>query len=80
MNSEQILESFNEIFRDVLDLEDLVVNRKMTAADVEEWDSLAHINLIVAIEKQFHVKFTLDELTGVKNVGETVDLVARKLS
>lgn len=80
MNSEQILESFNEIFRDVLDIEDLVVNREMTAADVEEWDSLAHINLIVAIEKEFNVKFTLEELTDVKNVGETVDLVARKLS
>ncbi len=80
MNSEQILESFNEIFRDVLDIEDLMINREMTAADVEEWDSFAHINLIVAIEKQFNVKFTLDELTDVKNVGETVDLVARKLS
>ena len=80
MNSEQILESFNEIFRDVLDLEDLVVDRKMTAADVEAWDSFAHINLIVAIEKEFHVKFTLDELADLKNVGDTVDLVARKLS
>jgi acyl carrier protein len=66
------------IFRDVFDDENLTVDRDSTADTVEGWDSLAHINLVMAIEKSFKVKFALGELQGLKNVGEMVDLIERK--
>jgi acyl carrier protein len=50
----------------------------MTADDVENWDSLTHINLIVAIEHEFQIKFTTREIAGLQNVGELMDLVLRK--
>jgi acyl carrier protein len=78
MTAEEVLEAFQELFRDVLDDPDLVLNRQSTAGDVEQWDSLSHISLIVAIEKQFEVKFTLDELQELKTVGDLADAVAAK--
>ena len=50
----------------------------MTASDVEDWDSLNHINLIVAVEREFKVKFTTAEVSGLKNVGDLMDLIGRK--
>jgi acyl carrier protein len=61
-----------EVFRKVFDDPALVLRDEMTAEDVEGWDSLAHINLIVAIEKQFGVKFATAEIAGLKRVGENV--------
>ncbi len=68
-----------DIFRDVLDQANLVLSRETTAADVEDWDSLAQISLLVAIEKDFGVHFTLAETKQLANVGEMLDLVAAKL-
>lgn len=68
-----------DIFRDVLDQSSLVLTRETTAADVEDWDSLAQISLLVAIEKDFAVHFTLAETKQLANVGEMLDLVAAKL-
>jgi acyl carrier protein len=67
-----------EIFRDVFDDESLVLTDAMTANDVEGWDSLSHINLIVAIEKAFKIRFTTAEVTNLKNVGELSALIQRK--
>jgi acyl carrier protein len=78
MNSQEILQNVQGIFRDVFDVDNLVVARETTAKDVENWDSLAHINLIVAIEKQFKIKFALGELQSLKNVGEMINLIAAK--
>ncbi len=66
------------IFRDVFDDETLVPTDHMTAADVQNWDSLTHINLIVAIEKHFKIKFTTGEVTGLKNVGDLKALILKK--
>ena len=66
------------VFRDVFGDESLVLRRDMTAADVEDWDSLSHISLLVAVEKEFGIRFDLGELKSLKNVGEMMDLVARK--
>jgi acyl carrier protein len=77
-------EKLQEVFRDVFGDDDLVIGRNTTAVDVEGWDSMAHINLIVAIEKRFGVKFTARELASTRegdgNVGKLLDLLATKAS
>lgn len=78
MNKEQILEEVQEIFREVLDNEEIVLNNATTADDVEEWDSLTHIQLIVAIEKNFNIRFTSLEILSWQNVGEMIDCIANK--
>ena len=75
MTREQIFEALNEVFRDVFDDEAITVTDATTAADIEDWDSLEHINLIVAVEKKFGIKFSMGEVTGMKNVGEMADLI-----
>ena len=79
MSEEQILKKVQEIFRDVFDDETLIIVREMSAKDIEDWDSLAQINLIVAIEQDFHIKFRLEEIQGLKNVGNTIDLISEKV-
>lgn len=80
MNQAVIINKLIDIIRDVLDDETIVLTRETTANDVEDWDSLAHISIIVAIEKEFKVKFDLYELKPLKNVGEMVDLILVKVS
>ena len=80
---EEIRQQVQEIFRDVFDDPALLLNDQMTAEDVDGWDSLAHINLIVAIEKRLQVKFATAEISRLKedgsNVGSLMELLARKL-
>ena len=78
MEKQEILAQVQEIFRDILDNEEIVLTNETTANDVEEWDSLSHIQLVVAIEKHFKIKFTSMEMLSWKNVGETVDCIASK--
>jgi len=75
----EILTQVNEIFKDVLDNEDIQLTHTSTADDIEEWDSLSHIQLIVAIEKHFKIRFSTAELTSYKNVGEMVEGIQKKL-
>lgn len=75
MTKENAYKELNEVFRDVFDDESIIVNDETTADDIEDWDSLEHINLIVAVEKCFGIKFTMGEVTGMKNVGEMVDII-----
>ena len=76
MDTQQIL---TEVFRQVFDDDSIVLTRTTTANDIEEWDSLTHINLVVAVVARFKVKFALGELQTLKNVGEMIDLVNKKL-
>ena len=78
MQNEALLEQVQEIFRDVLDDEEIVLQDISTAEDVEGWDSLTHIQLIVAIEKHFRIKFTSKEILSWRNVGEMLDSIAAK--
>lgn len=78
MERNQILAEVQEIFRDTLDNEEITLTDATTANDVEEWDSLTHIQLIVAIEKHFKLKFTSKEILSWQNVGEMVDCIASK--
>ena len=78
MDRSEILKTVQDIFRDILDDEDIVLEDSTTADDVEGWDSLTHIQLIVAIEKQFKIKFTSKEILSWRNVGEMLDSIAAK--
>ena len=80
MDREKVYEQLNGVFQDVFDDEDIVVNDETTANDIDDWDSLEHINLIVAVEKSFHIKFNMGEVNHLKNVGEMVDLIIAKSS
>lgn len=79
MERTEIFEKLNEIFEDVLDLDETpnLVN-ETTANDIEEWDSLSQIQLVVAIEKSFNLRFTSAEILGWNNVGEMVDTILKK--
>jgi acyl carrier protein len=74
-----ILTELNTVFRQVFDDNSLTVTRSTTANDIDEWDSLTHMNLVVAVELKFGVKFALGELQSLKNVGDLADAVQRKL-
>jgi len=78
MDNNKILEEVKEIFRDVLDNEEIELQFETTADDIDEWDSLSHIQLIVAIEKHFKIKFTSKEILSWKNVGEMIDCIMTK--
>ncbi len=80
MNYADIKENVTAIFRDIFDDGSIVLQRETTADDIEEWDSLAHISLIVAIEKEFRIKFDLIELKPLQNVGEMLDLIQAKIA
>ena len=75
-----VKETLTEVFQDVFDDEELELFDEMTAEDVEEWTSLTHIQLIVAVEKKFGVKFTTVEVMKLKNVGEFIALIEKKLA
>ena len=79
MTREEIFAGVNEVFRDIFDDEEITVGDATTADDIEDWDSLEHINLIVAIEKKFGMKFTMGEATGMKNVGAMVDIILERV-
>lgn len=76
---DEIYERLNGVFRDVFDDEEIVVNDTTTADDIEDWDSLEHINLMVAVETEFGIKFNIGEVNNFKNVGEMVDAIIGKL-
>lgn len=79
MDRNDILKQINAIFIDILDDEALVLKETTQAPDVEGWDSLAHIQLVVAIERHFKIRFTSKEIQSWKNVGEMVDTIHNKL-
>ena len=72
-------ESIQPIFRDIFEDDDLIISRATSAETIEEWDSLAHINLVTSIEQEFGIRFALGELESLQNVGEMVDLIMQKL-
>jgi len=78
MDQDQILQQINSIFIDVLENDDIKLSRDTTANDIDEWDSLNHIQLVVAIEKKFKVKFTTAEIYRWKNIGDMCDSILAK--
>lgn len=80
MNSVEIMKKLEKVFRNVFDDEGITISRDTTAYDIEEWDSLEHINLIIAIEQEFGVHFSLEETTKLKSVGEIADSLEKEKS
>ena len=78
MERKEIYNQLEEIFCDVLDLDEVSLTDATCADDIEEWDSLSHIQLVVSIEKAFGIKFTSQEIMKWKNVGEMVDSLQAK--
>lgn len=78
-NNEAVLADLNQIFRTVLNNDGISLTRQTTAADVPEWDSLNHVELVLAIEKHFNIRFKFDELQKFKNLSEMCDNISSKL-
>lgn len=79
MTREGVFQKLDEVFQDVFDDPSIHVEETTTAADIEDWDSLEHINLIVAVEDTFGIKFTMGEVTHMEQVGDMADLIMKKL-
>ena len=78
MTREQVFAEVQNIFRDIFDDESISIANNTTADDIEEWDSLNHINLISAIEKEFKIQFALGELQSLKNIGVMINMIIEK--
>lgn len=71
----EIYERLNKVFRKVFDDKSISVDEHTTANDIEDWDSLEHINLVAAVEREFKLRFSMKQVSGMKNVGEMVEII-----
>lgn len=78
MNKNEIIKRLTEVFRDIFDDDSIVITEKITANDIDDWDSIEHINLIGAVEEEFSMRFKMREVSGMKNVGEMIDIIAQR--
>ena len=79
MERSEILAKVEEIFREELELDDLVLTNETTADDVEEWDSLSHVQLVAAMEEAFGIEFKSREILSWENIGDLIDSIEKKL-
>lgn len=79
MTEREIYVKLQEIFRDIFDDESIIITSRTTADDIEEWDSIEHINLIGAVEDEFGIKFKMREVSGMKNVGEMAEIIKSRV-
>lgn len=79
MSREEILDQVALVFADTLDEENVKLTESSTADEVEGWDSLTHVQLVVAVEKKFKIRFSSKEIQSWKNVGEMIDSISSKL-
>ena len=80
MNRNDYIKKLQDIFRDIFDDSNLVINESTSSDDIEDWDSLSQISLVTAIEQDFEIKFSIEEFMALKNVGEMVEILINKLS
>ncbi|MBO4877094.1 MAG: acyl carrier protein [Ruminococcus sp.] len=78
MDKNEVIGRLNEIFRDVFGDDSITVNEATTSDDIEDWDSIEHINLIGAVEDEFGLRFRMREVSGMKNVGEMIDIICER--
>ncbi len=78
MTREEVMKTLNEIFCDVFDDDSIVLTDETNSSDIDDWDSLEQINLIVNIENEFGMMFDMAEVSDLANVGEMADLIMRK--
>ncbi len=79
MTREEVFETLNGVFQDVFDDTSITVNDNTTSEDIEDWDSLEHINLIAAVEQEFGMKFSMGQVVTMKNVGEMADIILSQI-
>ncbi|MCR4923290.1 MAG: acyl carrier protein [Lachnospiraceae bacterium] len=79
MPRDEVMEKVTVIFREVFDDDELIITDATNSDDIEDWDSFEHISLIVAMEKEFGMKFDIKEVNTLENVGQMVDLICRGL-
>lgn len=79
MDKTDLIQQLTQLFRDQLDNDSLTLSPETTAQEVEGWDSLTHIQLVVAIEKKYRIRFASAEINGFRNVGEMCDAILRKV-
>lgn len=75
MKRDEVTKRVQDIFKEIFDDETLEVDDNTTANDIDDWDSFEHINLVVAMEQDFNIKFPMKRITALKNVGEMIDLI-----
>ena len=78
MIREDVFEKLNVIFRDVFYDDEISLTDTTSAADIEDWDSLSQVNILLQIEKEFSIRFDVGETNSLKNVGDIVDLILKK--
>lgn len=78
MKTEEIHNKVNEIFKSLFKNSDLEIKREYTADNVDGWDSITHLDLIVSVEKEFNIEINGFDVMGLRNVGDLIDLIERK--
>lgn len=78
MTRDQVFDRLEEVFRDVFDDDGIVLYEDTTADDIDDWDSIEHITLIAAVEKEFGMRFSMGEVSGMKDVGEMVTILSQR--
>ena len=78
LGTDEIFERLDEVFQDVFDDDTISVNPGTTAKDIDDWDSLEHIRLIAAVEREFGMRFKMGEVSSMKNVGEMASIIASR--
>ena len=78
MNTNEIISRLNEVFRDVFGDDSISVTPSTTSADIDDWDSIEHINLVDAVENEFGMRFKMREVSGMKNVGEMISIISER--
>ena len=78
MTTNEIISRLNEVFRDVFGDDSISVTPATTSADIDDWDSIEHINLVDAVENEFGMRFKMREVSGMKNVGEMIAIISER--
>jgi len=79
MQRNEIFIKLEEIFRDLFEEEDLIITESTSSDDIEDWDSLNNINLVSSIEQEFKLRFALNEISSLQNVGGIIDTISKKI-
>lgn len=80
MQREEVLKKVTSIFRTNFDDRTIELTNETSSADIEDWDSLEQVNLVVAIQDEFKIKFTIEEVNSMENVGEMIDFIIKKVN
>lgn len=80
MEREEVLEALNSIFRNIFDDEAICLSEETTSEDIDEWDSIEHINIIFACERRWKIEFDVEELSSTKNIGDLITIITIKVN